>query len=78
MQLVEERSNSDILRKHESDYLKEMDEIKLEKQRLGDEYCTLQSRYEKLHRSHSEKESVISEYEEKLVYPNLLKFSLIR
>lgn len=33
MQLVEERSNIDILKKREADYLNDLDDIKIEKQK---------------------------------------------
>ncbi|RNA38428.1 hypothetical protein BpHYR1_023328 [Brachionus plicatilis] len=70
IQLAEEKSNMEILKKREAEYTSEIDEQKSQKQKFENDLVALQCRMEKFVRSDAEKSQLLAEYEEK--YSRLL------
>lgn len=65
VQLAEEKSNAEILKKRELEYNAEIDEQKNLRQKYENDLTSVQSRLEKLARSDSEKTKILAEYEDK-------------
>lgn len=65
VQLAEEKSNLEILKKRESEYTAEIDEQKNLKQKYENDLTSVQSRLEKFARTDGEKTKLLAEYEDK-------------
>lgn len=65
IQLAEEKSNMEIMKKREAEYTAEIDEQKSLKQKFENDLGSVQSRMEKFVRTDAEKTKLLSEYEDK-------------